>query len=367
VILSIIEKTKNDILLKCSAYNEQIINTELDKIIDSEIYVLAEDLSNLLFSFNISEETIRSNITNEIKEKIIKKIKRKLFVDSLALQVTNEYFIENFYSKKIEIEEVNKDYICEYNKNKDSNQLNLDEDINLGDVYSSLNRYIDINIISIVKENEFIVAEIKKLIDESKEKIKSKIDKLIKDCDIKYLEILINELDKDKERVSSMNEKDFDFEVKKLEDINDMNIFGSTEEIKSEDIDIDKILSNGKEKKDTSAFDKYDDMTLYNKVVLSLNTKEEKLSRVEEELKQTKGEIDKKLEKVNELIEKNLDKQELLSKLEMQLKEKELELNNKLAEADVIFLNMMPLIKSLNDMQNKSESVEEEKRGDSDE
>ncbi len=164
-----------------------------------------------------------------------------------------------------------------------------------------------------------------------------------------------------------MKEKDFDFEVEKLEDINDINMFEFPDEDKSESFDFDKLLSNNKEKIDTSIFDKYDDMTLYNKVILSLNTKEEKLSRTEDELKLSKNEIDKKLEKVNELIEKNLDKQELLSKLEMQLKEKELELNNKLAEADVIFLNMMPLIKSLNDMQNKPENDIEEKRGDIDE
>lgn len=364
MILSIIEKTKNDILLKCSTYNEQIINTDLVNLIDSEIYVLAEDLSNLLFSFNLSEETIRNNITNELKKQIIKKVKRKLFVDSLALQVTNEYFIEKFYSKKITTSEIQENYINEYSKNKDSNQLNLNEGISLDDIYNSFNRYVSINIISIVKENEFIVNEINKAITNFKEKLQNKIIELVNKCDDKYLNILLDVLNKDEERVNIMDEKDFDFEVEKLEDINSSELFKFPEEIESESFKLEEILPN---KKEPNIFEKYDDMTLYNKVVLSLNTKEEKLSRIEEELKLQKAEIDKKLSSVNELIEKNLDKQELLSKLEMQLNEKEVELNNKLAEADVIFLNMMPLIKSLNEMKNKTENVVEEKRGDIDE
>ena len=366
MILSIIEKTKNDILLKCSTYNEQIINTDLVKLIDSEIYVLAEDLSNLLFSFNLDEETIRNNITNEVRQQIIKKVKRKLFVDSLALQVTNEYFIEKFYSKKITISNIKENYINEYSKNKDSNQLNLDEGLNLDDVFNSFNRYIDINIISGVKENELIVNEIKRAVTNFKDKLQNKIIELVNKCDDRYLNILLYVINKDEERVNIMEEKDFDFEVEKLEDLNSSELFKFPEEIEPESFKLEDMLPNKKEK-DSSMFDKYDDMTLYNKVVLSLNTKEEKLSRTQEELKLQKAEIDKKLSSVNELIEKNLDKQELLSKLEMQLNEKEVELNNKLAEADVIFLNMMPLIKSLNEMKNKTENVMEDKRGDIDE
>ncbi len=357
MILSVIEKTKNDILLRCSTYNESIINFELVKIVDSEIYKLAEDLSNLLISFGIDENVIRNNISNEIKQKIIKKIKRKLFVDSLALQVTNEYFVEKFYNKQYDYNTINIEFINELNRNKDSNQLNLAEDLDLKEIYEYIVKYIKVNILPIVNENTTITNEVDRVIAESEYKLKTEISNIIKQCDNKYLEILIEELKKNNERVNGMEDKSY---LENNYKFSEFDNFEFPEEIKSDNFDIESLLSSTprleEKPKPSDMLNQYDDMTLYNKLVLSLNTEEEKLIRKEQEQRKQKEEIDKKLGNVNEIIEKNLDKQELLSKLDMQLREKEADLNNKLAEADVIFLNMMPLIKSLNEMKEKVEN-----------
>ena len=95
-------------------------------------------------------------------------------------------------------------------------------------------------------------------------------------------------------------------------------------------------------------FDKYDDMTLFNKTILSLNTKEEKLTRNENKLKERKQEIEQKLADTNRNIEANIERENKLAQRKLELNNRELELNAKLSEAKVIFLNMKPLINGLN-------------------
>ena len=60
-------------------------------------------------------------------------------------------------------------------------------------------------------------------------------------------------------------------------------------------------------------FDKYDDMTLFNKTILSLNTKEEKLTRNENKLKERKQEIEQKLADTNRNIEANIERENKLA------------------------------------------------------
>ena len=95
-------------------------------------------------------------------------------------------------------------------------------------------------------------------------------------------------------------------------------------------------------------FEKYDDMTLFNKVILSLNTKEERLTRNEEKLKQRKEEIEERLSLTNKNIEANIERENELTQRKMDLNSKEIELNAKLSETEVILLNIKPLIKGLN-------------------
>ena len=96
-----------------------------------------------------------------------------------------------------------------------------------------------------------------------------------------------------------------------------------------------------------SKFEKYDDMTLFNKVILSLNTREEKLSREEAKTEKKKNEIDELLTKTNKDIESNIERENNLSRRKLDLNTREIDLNSKLSEAEVIFLNMKPLIKGL--------------------
>ncbi len=101
-----------------------------------------------------------------------------------------------------------------------------------------------------------------------------------------------------------------------------------------------------------SKFEKYDDMTLFNKMILCLNTEEEKLSRKEAKLEEQKREVEERLAATNKNIESNIERENALSQRKLELSNREVELNSKLSEAEVIFLNMKPLIKGLSNITN---------------
>ena len=117
------------------------------------------------------------------------------------------------------------------------------------------------------------------------------------------------------------------------------NMFENTKEI---------VEKNETSKDNSSLFEKYDDMTLFNKVILSLNTAEEKLSRKEGKLEKSKADVEERLSNTNANIEANIERENKLSQRKLELNAREVELNSKLSEAEVIFLNMKPLIKGLN-------------------
>lgn len=325
-MIGVIERVKNNVLLKCSTLNDEIIKENLEKIIDTVVYRLAEDIYSLIndIELNITEEKIRNNIENEIKKPVIKKIKRKLFIDSLALQITNDSYIESYIKDEINMDKIKKSYLKELNANKSSNQLNMTEDLDLTEIYSNLISYVERNITSKIKENTFLVNGVDGAVNNSKKELEEELEKMIKDTDLKYLDILVNELN---------------IEVKKEE----ANII---EEDKGDEEMFDTAQENIIIK--PNKFDKYDDMTLFNKTILSLNTKEEKLTRKENKLSSRKEEIDEKLSITNKNIEANIEKENMLNQKKLELNNREIELNSRLSEAEVIFLNMKPLINGLN-------------------
>ena len=113
-MLGTIERIKNAVLFKCNGLNDSIISTDLKKIVDESIYHFAEDLISIIGNISeYSEEKIRNDINLKISNLITKKVKRKLFIDSLALQVTNDLFIEDYVNKKITLDDIDKNYIKE--------------------------------------------------------------------------------------------------------------------------------------------------------------------------------------------------------------------------------------------------------------
>lgn len=337
-MIGVIERVKNNVLLKCSTLNEEIISKTLITIIDEWVYHFSEDLISLIsdLNFNLSEEDLRSKTKDIIKVPIIKKIKRKLFIDSLALQITNDAFVESFFKDEISLNELKKSYVKELNINKSSNQLNMTEDLNLNEIIQKLRLYVDENIIDSVRENIFLVNAITSLIDKTKDELEQGLKKMILDTDLKYLDILTDELLK--------NVKEEKIEIKEE---------GEEDMIEKE---IVPIIDDYEENKDVvNKFDKYDDMTLFNKMILSLNTKEEKLTRKENSLDIRKKEVEERLSATNKNIESNIERENKLSQRRLELNSKEVELNSKLSEAEVIFLNMKPLIKGLNKIKDSDE------------
>lgn len=326
-MIGVIERIKNSVLLKCSTLNDELINNGLEDILNKNVYHFAESLSSLINNVSIvDEEKIRSKSLGLIKNPIEKKIKRKLFIDSLALQITNDAFIEDYVNNKIKLEDIKKGYIKELNNNKNSNQLNMTEDLNLDEIMSKLNKYIEKEIIDKVKENLFLGDAIINLLSEIKENIQKDLKEAIKKIDKKYLDILIDEINEilEEENINVEEEKEGD-EIM-METVN-------------EPVINEQIISK---------FEKYDDMTLFNKMILSLNTKEEKLSRKETKLNNRKEEVDQLLAKANKNIEANIERESELSNKKLELNAKEVDLNSKLSEAEVIFLNIKPLLKGLN-------------------
>lgn len=333
-MIGAVERVKNNVLLKCSTLNDEVISKDLVEIINYGIYHFAEGLMSLISDLNFSytEEDIRNKTADIIKIPIIKKIKRKLFIDSLALQITNDSFTEDYASNKITLKEIEKKYIKELNINKSSNQLNMTEDLNLNEIIEKLRLEVDNKITNNVRENVFLTNAINDLFDKIKDELELKLKEMVENLDSKYLSILLSEI---KENIVK-EEKERELAM----DLNDMNV--SSEENKT----------------NVNKFDKYDDMTLFNKVILSLNTKEEKLTRKEGRLEKRRKEIDEYLTKTNKNIEKNIERENKLSQRKLELNASEVELNSKLSEAEVIFLNIKPLIKGLNKIK-----VEEQKGG----
>ncbi|HIU40681.1 MAG TPA: hypothetical protein IAB68_05215 [Candidatus Aphodocola excrementigallinarum] len=334
-MIGTIERIKNSVLLKCSTLNDEIISKTLNEIIDTRIYRFCEEMISMIGNVgDFTEEKLRESVKNEIKTPIIKKIKRKLFIDSLALQITNDTFIEDNINGKITLDKIKNTYIKELENNKSSNQLNMTEDLNLDEIINNLRLYVDRNIVSLISENKFLSGSVVSLVDNLKKNLEDDLKKMIDDADLKYENILISELNEE-----SKEEKGDDVMLESLALENDAL----------------NNISEENEAKEVNKFEKYDDMTLFNKMILSLNTEEEKLSRLESKLEQNKKEVDEKLAATNKNIEANIERENTLSQRKVQLENKELELNSKLSETEVIFLNMKPLIKGLNKIKDSNE------------
>lgn len=327
-MIGVIERVKNNVLLKCSTLNDDVISKTLINVIDEGVYHFAEDLMSLIsdMNFNLSEDELRSKTSDIIKVPIVKKIKRKLFIDSLALQITNDSYVEDYFNKEVNLNDLKSSYIKELNVNKSSNQLNMTEDLNINKIMEKLRLYVDELITNSIRENVFLVNAINSLIDKTKNEIEQSLEQMINTTDLKYLDILVNELieNSKEENIESEEGEENMMEKESVMDVINENI------------------------NNTNKFDKYDDMTLFNKMILSLNTKEEKLSRKESGLEKRKREVDERLSDTNKNIEANIERENKLSQRRLELNSKEVELNSKLSEAEVIFLNIKPLIKGLN-------------------
>lgn len=339
-MIGIIERIKNNVLLKCSTLNDEVISKTLNKLVDTRIYRFAEEMISMIgdLNSNIKEEKLREDVRNVIKVPIVKKIKRKLFIDSLALQITNDTFIEDYVNKKITLSRLEKTYIKELSKNKSSNQLNMTEDLNLEEIINELRIFIDKSVVPYVKENNFLVNSITNLVSNLKDSLEEDLKSMIDETDLKYFNILKHELEEE------INEEENEGEDDMMESIAEISVSDviNNNEVTSEEIKVNK-------------FDKYDDMTLFNKMILSLNTEEEKLSRKEDKLKDRKEAVEQRLSDTNKNIEANIERENKLSQRKLELNSRELELNSKLSEAEVIFLNMKPLIKGLSKIKDSTE------------
>ena len=338
VVIGTIERIKNSVLLKCSTLNDDIISKTLVDIIDTGIYRFAEEMINLLGGIGVwgNEEELRNETSEIIKNPIIKKIKRKLFIDSLALQITNDTFIEDYVNGNITMDKLNNTYIKELTNNKSSNQLNMTEDLNISDIIDELRIYVDRKTFPKIMENKTLVNSVSNLVNGLKNEMQANLEEMIKKADSKYLDILLKEL------------KD---EVKEEKGEDDM--MENTPSV-IDSIEINDLFNN-EQIEANSKFEQYDDMTLFNKMILSLNTEEEKLSRKENKLKSDKEEVEKRLSDTNKNIEANIERENMLSQRKLDLNAEEVELNSKLSEAEVIFLNMKPLIKGLSKIKGGNE------------
>lgn len=345
-MIGVIERIKNTVLLKCSTLNEDIINNYLAEIINKGIYHFAEDIISLIndTSLGFNEQSLRDETARLIKSPIIKKIKRKLFIDSLALQITNDSYIEDYVQNKINIDKIKKQYIRELNINKSSNQLNMTEDLDLTEIIDKLSLYVSDNIIAKVKENTFLVSAVNRSVSNLKSELEESLKEMIDQTDEKYLKILTSELESE----YKLEEKEEKKEIKEIKEEDEG-------EIDMENTFENTVLEEKNAPEKSNNFDKYDDMTLYNKTILALNTKEERLTRKENKLEQRRHEVEEKLAVTNKNIESNIERENKLSQRKIELNAKELELNSKLSETEVIFLNMKPLIKGLNNIKDSEE------------
>lgn len=348
-MLGIIERIKNNVLQKCSALNDKAIQDDLINVLDTDTYHFSEDIFSMLQGIDIglAEEDIRTSASNILKDGIIKKFKRKLFIDSLALQITNDSFIEEYVNKKITLSDLKEKYIKELKKNENSNQLNMTENLKLNEFFDELHLYINKNVISAVKENNILAKNIGSLLKSFKKDMETHLQELIDKIDKKYLDILLLEIDTELKDFGEEADVYPEYTIEEEVEEGDVNImFEQINNIEEKD----GIISENVTKEELNKFDSYDDMTLFNKMVLSLNTKDEKLSRLESKLNQRKEEVEKCLSDTNVNIEENDKREKELIARKNDLDAKEVELNAKLSEVEVIFLNMKPLIKGLNNI-----------------
>ena len=348
-MIGVIERVKNNVLLKCSTLNDKIISSLLVNLIDEVTYHFCESLATIINDYNseYTEEKLREEITDIIKLTVVKKVKRKLFIDSLALQITNDSFTEDYYYNKISIDDVKNGYEDELNKNINSNQLNMSENLDLTEVFKKVINYVEKNVINDLKENVFIEEGVKNLLNDYKAELEEGINNLNIELHKEYLNILTKELE---ENISNGEKEMPEEKVKEVKEIEEGEISMTLSK------DLFDVKDFGVEvKEEPSKFDKYDDMTLFNKVLLSLNTKEEKILRKENKLQERRTEVDKALESINKNIESNIERENTLTQRKVDLSEREIELNSKLSEAEVIFLNMKPLINGLNKIKESDE------------
>ena len=195
-MIGTIEKIKNSVLLKCSTLNDEIISKTLVDVINTRIYRFSEEMVSLVGGA-LEEDALRDKTAEIIKTPIIKKIKRKLFIDSLALQITNDTFIEDYANEKIKMDKLKKTYIKELENNKSSNQLNMTEDLNLSEIINDLRIYVDKEIIPKIEENKFMSDAAKKLVSDLKDNLEKDLKQMISDADNNYLNILVIELEKE--------------------------------------------------------------------------------------------------------------------------------------------------------------------------
>ena len=178
-MIGTIERIKNSVLLKCSTLNDDVISKDLVNVIDTRIYRFSEEMVSMIDSASmISEESLRQEVSLQIKTPIIKKIKRKLFIDSLALQITNDTFIEDALTGKITIKQIEKTYIKELEKNKSSNQLNMTENLNLDEIINNLRLFVDEKIVPNIKENAFLTNSIVNLVEKLRANLEDDLQKM---------------------------------------------------------------------------------------------------------------------------------------------------------------------------------------------
>lgn len=326
-MIGVIERIKNNVLLKCSTLNENVISDTLNNIIDMSVYHFAEDVMGIIgdIKTGLKESELRNKTSEIIKVPIIKKVKRKLFIDSLALQITNDSFIEKYVKDEIDLDRLKKTYLKELTRNKNSNQLNMTEDLKLDEIMSKLDEYVNKAVIPLIRENTFLVSAVGSLIVKSKKELEKNLEDMIKNTDLNYLEILSYEL---KNEVKKEEQTEIEGEEDNMVNINEVIETDRAEELKAK-------------------FENFDDMTLFNKMILSLNTKEERLTRRENKIAAKQKELDERLSLTNKNIEANIEREDDLTNRKLKLNSREVELNSKLSEAEVIFLNMKPLIKGL--------------------
>ena len=340
-MLGTIERIKNAVLFRCNALNDKIISDRLVSVINSCVYHLAEDIISIVGDFGFDESKLRDDIKELITTSLVKKIKRKLFIDSLALQITNDGFVEDYVYGRIDEKSINNNYIKVLNENKNSNQLNMTEDLDITVFYDSILKYVNDNIISVIKENKTLCDNAYSAVENSKKELSNRLVELMNDIDKNYLKILIEELKIDTE----VNKNNI------VKEQNDENLKENEKGVNGMSKDVKNVVE---EKKTNNSFEKYDDMTLFNKVVLSLNTKEERLQRRENKIAERRNDVEKRLEATNNNIEANINRENELEQRKLELNEREIKLNAKLSETEVIFLNIKPLIKGLSSIKSSS-------------
>ena len=79
-MIGVIERVKNNVLLKCSTLNDKVIAAPLVNLLDEVTYHFCEVLATIINDYNseYTEDKLRDEISDIIKLPTIKKVKRKL-------------------------------------------------------------------------------------------------------------------------------------------------------------------------------------------------------------------------------------------------------------------------------------------------